>query len=157
MIIIVCGTRCVMPAYVDNDGVPATADTELLGTLLHDKLGFDGLVVSDYYAVSFLELQHAVAASPEGAAALALTAGVDVELPSVRCYGAPLRAAASAGDVTMAIVDRAVARVLRQKFEMGMLDAGWSAVPGWDPAADGAAAPDLDPPGHRAIARRLAE
>ncbi len=152
------GARSVMPSYTDIDGVPATADPELLGTLLRDKLGFDGLVVSDYYAVSFLELQHAVAASPEGAAALALTAGVDVELPSVRCYGAPLRAAVAADDVTMAIVDRAVARVLRQKFEMGLLDPGWSAVPGWDPAADGApTGPDLDPPANRAIARRLAE
>jgi beta-xylosidase len=152
------GARSVMPSYVDIDGAPATADPELLGTLLRGKLGFDGLVVSDYYAVSFLELQHAVATSPAGAAALALTAGVDVELPSVRCYGAPLRSAAAAGHVTMAIVDRAVARVLRQKFEMGMLDAGWSAIPGWDSEADGAPpAPDFDPPAHRAIARRLAE
>jgi beta-xylosidase len=151
------GARSVMPTYVATDGVPATADTALLGTTLRGKLGFDGLVVSDYYAVSFLELQHAVAASPKGAAALALTAGVDVELPSVRCYGAPLHAAATAGDVTTAIVDRAVARVLRQKFELGLLDPGWTAVPGWDPAADGAVAPDLDPPAHRAIARRLAE
>jgi beta-xylosidase len=150
------GARSVMPAYVATDGVPATADTELLGTTLRGKLGFDGLIVSDYYAVSFLELQHAVAASPEGAAALALTAGVDVELPSVRCYGAPLHAAVAAGDVTTAVVDRAVARVLRQKFELGLLDPGWTAVPGWDPSADGAA-PDLDPPAHRAIARRLAE
>jgi beta-xylosidase len=151
------GARSVMPTYIATDGVPATADTMLLGATLRDTLGFDGLVVSDYYAVSFLELQHAVAASPEGAAALALTAGVDVELPSVRCYGAPLHAAAAAGDVTTAIVDRAVARVLRQKFELGLLDPGWTAVPGWDPAADGAVAPDLDPPAHRAIARRLAE
>jgi len=151
------GARSVMPTYVATDGVPATADTVLLGATLRGQLGFDGLVVSDYYAVSFLELQHAVAASPEGAAALALTAGVDVELPSVRCYGAPLHAAATAGDVTTAIVDRAVARVLRQKFELGLLDPGWTAVPGWNPAADGAVAPDLDPPAHRAIARRLAE
>jgi len=152
------GACSVMPSYNDIDGLPATADPDLLGTMLRDELGFDGLVVSDYYAVSFLELQHAVAASPEGAAALALTAGVDVELPSVRCYGAPLRSAAAAGDVTMAIVDRAVARVLRQKFEMGMLDAGWSAVPGWDSAVPATvSAPDLDPPANRAIARRLAE
>ena len=152
------GARSVMPSYTDIDGLPATADPGLLGRLLRDKLGFDGLVVSDYYAVSFLELQHAVAASPEGAAALALTAGVDVELPSVRCYGAPLRSAAAAGDVTMAIVDRAVARVLRQKFEMGMLDAGWSAIPGWDSAVPATvSAPDLDPPANRAVARRLAE
>ncbi len=151
------GARSVMPAYVATDGVPATADAELLGALLRDTLGFDGLVVSDYYAVSFLELQHTVAASPAGAAALALTAGVDVELPSVRCYGTPLRSAATAGDVTMETVDQAAARVLRQKFEFGMLDPGWSAVPALDPAADGAGLPDLDPPAHRGIARRLAE
>ena len=119
-----------MPSYVDIDGVPASADPELLGTLLRDQLGFDGLVVSDYYAVSFLELQHAVAAAPAGAAALALAAGIDVELPTVRCYGEPLRSAVEAGDVAMEVVDRAVARVLRQKFELGMLDPGWSPIPG---------------------------
>ncbi len=152
------GARSVMPSYVDIDGVPATADAGLLGALLRDTLGFDGLVVSDYYAVSFLELQHAVAGSPAGAAALALTAGVDVELPSVRCYGTPLLSAAEAGDVTLETVDQAVARVLRQKFELGLLDPGWSAIPGRDPAADGSSpVPDLDPPAHRAIARRLAE
>jgi beta-xylosidase len=149
------GARCVMPTYVDIDGVPVTGDPELLGTLLRDRLGFDGLVVSDYYAVSFLELQHAVAASPGEAAVLALSAGVDVELPSVRCYGQPLRRAALAGEVAEAVIDLAAARVLRQKFELGMLDPGWTVIPG-DPAfTDGV--PDLDPPASRALARRLAE
>jgi beta-xylosidase len=168
------GARSVMPSYVDIDGVPATGDPELLGTLLRDKLAFDGLVVSDYYAVSFLELQHAIAASPGGAAARALAAGVDVELPSVRCYGEPLRSAALVGDVAAEVVDRAVARVLRQKFELGMLDPGWSVIPGRGSASagqgaanghaadgratgDAAAGPDLDPPASRALARRLAE
>ena len=145
------GARSVMPSYTDVDGVPASADPELLGTVLRDRFGFDGLVVSDYYAVSFLELQHAIAASQADAAALALTAGIDVELPGVRCYGQPLRSAAEDGDVTMEVVDRAAARVLWQKFELGLLDPGWCAVPG-DPAEI-----DLDPPAQRAIARRLAE
>jgi beta-xylosidase len=148
------GARSVMPSYVDIDGVPASADPELLGTLLRGRLGFDGLIVSDYYAVSFLELQHAVAADPAAAAALALSAGVDVELPNVRCYGEPLRSAVEAGDVAMDAVDTAVARVLRQKFELGLLDPGWYATP------DGPAQPagiDLDPPAQRALARRLAE
>ena len=69
------GARSVMPTYVDIDGVPASADPWLLTTLLRDEYGFDGVVVSDYYAVSFLELQHAVAAGPGHAAVLALTAG----------------------------------------------------------------------------------
>ncbi|MBO0802956.1 MAG: glycoside hydrolase family 3 C-terminal domain-containing protein [Nocardiopsaceae bacterium] len=157
------GARSVMPAYNDIDGAPASGDPELLTRLLRDRLGFDGLVVSDYYAVSFLELQHAVAGSPGAAAALALSAGIDVELPSVRCYGPPLREAALSGEVPEEIIDRAAARVLTQKCELGLLDPGWTPVPGLRPGSDHSAsrgptaAPDLDPPASRAIARRLAE
>ena len=155
------GARSVMPSYTDLDGIPASADPGLLSGILRDRLGFAGLVVSDYYAVSFLELRHAIAGSPAAAAALALAAGVDVELPSVRCYGAPLRVAAASGELDLEILDRAVARVLRQKCELGMLDPGWSpfpARPGEGPDGD-ALAPDLDldPPASRALARRLAE
>jgi beta-xylosidase len=151
------GARSVMPSYTDIDGVPATADPTLLGHTLRDSLGFSGLVVSDYYAVPFLELQHAVAGTQAGAAALALAAGVDVELPNVRSYGEPLREAVRAGIIPEGLVDRAAARVLRQKFELGMLDPGWTPLPG-PPAGDGhGAGPDLDPPASRALARRLAE
>ena len=52
--------------------------------------GFTGTVVADYFGISFLELLHGVAAGPGHAAALALAAGVDVELPTVRCFGPPL-------------------------------------------------------------------
>jgi beta-xylosidase len=144
------GARSVMPTYVEVDGVPASADEHLLTTLLRDELGFDGLVVSDYFAVSFLELQHAVAGSAADAARLALAAGLDVELPNARCYGAPLLAAVRAGDVPVELIDRAAGRVLRQKFDLGLLDPGWTPVPA-------ASVPDLDPPAQRAIARRLAE
>ena len=81
------GARSVMPSYTDIDGVPVSGDRALLTGLLRDTLGFDGLVVSDYYAIAFLQTQHAVAATPAQAAALALEAGLDVELPSVACYG----------------------------------------------------------------------
>ncbi len=157
------GARSVMPTYIDMDGIPASADPWLLGTLLRDQLGFDGVVVSDYFAVSFLELQHAVAASPAGAAALALAAGLDVELPNTRCFGEPLLAAVTAGEVPESLVDRAVERVLRQKLELGLLDVDGrngeisgmsrpgSAAPGIPEA------PDLDPPAQRELARRLAE
>jgi beta-xylosidase len=148
------GARAVMPSYTDMDGVPATADRELLTGILRDELGFDGVVVSDYYAVSFLQ-QHAVAGTQEDAAALAVEAGVDVELPSVRCYGAPLSAAVRGGRVPAAAVDQAVGRVLRQKCELGMLDPGWSPLPA--SREDGHADIDLDPVAHRALARRLAE
>jgi beta-xylosidase len=149
------GARAVMPSYTDIDGVPATADGDLLGRLLREELGFAGLVVSDYYAVSFLELQHAVAAGQAEAAAAALHAGVDIELPAVRCYGPPLRKAVAAGLVTEADVDQAAARVLSRKCELGLLDPDWAPLPAdW---GDGERpAPDLDPPEHRELARRLA-
>ncbi len=146
--------RSVMPTYVDMDGVPTTANGRLLSGTLREELGFAGLIVSDYSAISFLQLQHAVAGTQGEAAALALTAGVDVELPFVRCYGEPLLAAVDAGDVGEEIVDRAVARVLTQKCELGMLDPGWQPVPASDGDADG---PDLSPPASRTLARRLAE
>src|SRR5205814_7107085 len=147
------GARSVMPAYVDLDGVPATADGELISGLLREELGFGGLVVSDYYAVSFLEQQHSVAASPAEAGAAALHAGVDVELPAARCYGTPLLKAIAAGRADEAVVDRAAARVLTRKCELGMLDPGWTALPDREDAAP----LDLDPPEHRKLAGRLAE
>ena len=150
------GARSVMPTYIDIDGVPASADPWLLTTLLRDEYGFDGVVVSDYYAVSFLELQHAVAGDPGHAAVLALTAGLDVELPGTRCFGGPLLDLAVKGEVPPEIIDRAVARVLRQKLELGLLDPGWTPVPG-QAGGSAAQAPDLDPPAQRDIARRLAE
>ena len=147
--------RSVMPSYTDVDGVPASGDRALLTGLLRDELGFDGVAVSDYYAISFLQTEHGVAGTTAQAAALALDAGLDVELPNVRCYGPHLAAAVRDGLVPAELVDRAAARVLRQKCDLGLLDAGWS------PAGHDGQAPDssvdLDPPGHRALARRLAE
>ncbi len=151
------GARSVMPSYVDIDGVPVSADPRLLTTVLRDEYGFDGVVVSDYYAVSFLELQHAVAATPGEAAGLALAAGLDVELPGTRCFGEQLLDLAASGRVPAEVIDRAAARVLRQKLDLGLLDPGWSPR-GEEPAGGQPAdAPDLDPPAQRDIARRLAE
>jgi len=147
------GARSVMHSYVDIDGVPAAADEGLLTALLRREWGFEGTVVSDYFGVSFLEVLHRVAATPADAAALALAAGIDIELPGQRCYGEPLVAAVRDGAVPESLVDRAARRVLRQKFELGLLDPDWTAMP---PGSDDDTI-DLDPPAARALARRLAE
>ncbi len=147
------GARAVMPSYTDIDGIPVSGDPGLLTWLLREELGFDGLVVSDYYAIAFLQTQHAVAATPGQAAALALEAGLDVELPSVACYGPALVSAVRDGLVPAGLVDRAAARVLRQKCDLGLLDPDW---PGLEAAGRDVPDLDLDPPGHRALARRLA-
>jgi len=175
------GARSVMHSYADVDGVPAAADHALLTGVLRDELGFDGVVVADYYGISFLETLHGVAGSPAQAAALAVRAGVDVELPNVRCYGEPLAGFVGSGEVPERLIDRAAGRVLRQKFDLGLLDPAQDGHAETDQAGDGragaahaetdqagdgragaahageAAELDFDPPAHRRLARRLAE
>ena len=84
------GAGSVMNSYADIDGVPAGADPWLLTEVLRDRWGFTGTVVSDYWAVPFLATMHRVAADTGDAGALALTAGIDVELPDTIGYGAEL-------------------------------------------------------------------
>ena len=157
------GARSVMNSYSDLDGVPSAGDRWLLTELLRETWGFDGTVVADYFAVAFLKLLHGVADTWADAAAGALEAGIDVELPTVKAFGEPLRAAVSAGAVPMPLVDTALERVLRQKVELGLLDADWSPVPsalqgvGATDAAAVRGTIDLDPPGNREVARELAE
>jgi beta-xylosidase len=143
------GARSVMAAYNETDGVPATADARLLTELLRETWGFTGTVVSDYFGVDFLRTLHRVAAGPAQAAHAALAAGVDVELPTLDCYGDPLLTAVQTGEVPEELVDRAVRRVLLQKCELGLLDEDWQPeVP---------ESVDLDSAENRALARRLAE
>ncbi|NEK85823.1 glycosyl hydrolase [Blastococcus saxobsidens] len=146
------GARSVMNSYTDTDGVPAAGDAALLTTLLRETYGFTGTVVADYFSVAFLQTLHAVAGSPGEAAALALEAGIDVELPTVACYGEPLVEAVRAGAVDEALVDRALRRVLLQKCELGLLDPDWS--PDSPAVLDGEV--DLDPEESRAVAGDLA-
>ncbi|MFB7495846.1 glycoside hydrolase family 3 N-terminal domain-containing protein [Streptomyces sp. NPDC056161] len=143
------GARSVMAAYNETDGVPAAADPRLLTGLLREEWGFTGTVVADYFGIGFLETLHRVAGSPAEAARAALEAGVDVELPTLKCYGKPLVAAVRDGLVPQALVDRAARRVLLQKCELGLLDEDWQ------PEPEGPV--DLDSAANRALARRLAE
>src|SRR4051794_41033410 len=143
----------VMNSYADVDGIPAGADSWLLTDLLREEWGFPGTVVSDYWAVPFLATMHRVAADAEEAGALALTAGIDVELPDTLGYGPGLVERVRRGELAEELVDRAARRALTQKVELGLLDPDWT--PEGSVAAAGAV--DLDSPGNRALARELAE
>jgi beta-glucosidase len=146
------GARSVMNSYTDLDGVPSAADSWLLTEVLRDQLGFTGTVVADYFSISFLQTLHGLAGEPADAARLALTAGIDVELPTVNCYGPALIAAIGSGRVDLSLVDRALERVLRQKVELGLLDPDWSA----EPVAISTGI-DLNDDESRYLAKRLAE
>src|SRR5512133_2116171 len=121
--------RSVMNSYTEIDGIPVGSDPRLLTEILRDAWGFTGTVVSDYGAVTFLQLTHRIAGTEGEAGGYALTAGIDVELPSTLCYGEPLLDEIEAGRVDEALVDRALRRVLAQKLGLGLLDAGWSPEP----------------------------
>ena len=140
--------RSVMHSYAEIDGVPVAADPTMLTGVLRDRWDFDGTVVADYYGVAFLNLLHHVAGDHAEAAVQALTAGVDIELPTGDAY-LTLTETVKSGWLDETLVDRAVLRVLRQKLELGLLDATFDVEP--------TQSVDLDSPEHRAIARRLAE
>ncbi|MGW4799347.1 glycoside hydrolase family 3 protein, partial [Nonomuraea sp. NPDC004297] len=147
------GARSVMNSYADVDGVPAGADPWLLTEVLRADWGFTGTVVSDYWAVPFLATMHRVAADPAEAGALALEAGIDVELPDTLGFGQCLAERVRAGRLPEALIDRAARRLLTQKAQLGLLDAGWTP----EGSVAGAASADLDSPANRALARELAE
>jgi len=141
------GVRSVMNSYAEIDGLPVASTPAYLTGILRDEWGFAGAVVSDYFAVAFLHTMHAVAVDRGEAAALALEAGVDVELPTGDAF-LELADRIADGRTAETLVDRAVLRVLAQKEELGLLDDDFAQPP---------TSVDLDSPAHRAAARVLAE
>ncbi|MGC1521777.1 MAG: glycoside hydrolase family 3 N-terminal domain-containing protein [Steroidobacteraceae bacterium] len=142
------GASVVMPSYNEIDGVPSHANVWLLEKVLRGEWGFDGLVVSDYYAVEDLQNLHHIAGSPEEAARLALNAGVDCDLPSGGAY-ATLAQQVRDGRVPEAKIDTAVRRILSLKFRAGLFE---------NPFADAAQAVALTNDSEaRALALRAAQ
>ncbi|MGW7045554.1 glycoside hydrolase family 3 N-terminal domain-containing protein [Streptomyces avermitilis] len=150
--LVAAGVRSVMNSYAEIDGEVPAASRWLLTDVLRERWGFEGTVVSDYWSLPFLVNAHRVAADLPEAGALALRAGMDVELPDQRGFGDALVHAVEQGLVDEDLVDRAVRRVLRQKVELGLLD------PDWDPHPPGLRAGelDLDKPESRRLAHAVA-
>jgi beta-glucosidase len=120
------GAVSVMASYNEIDGVPSHANRWLLRDVLRDEWGFDGFVVSDYYAIWELSDRpdthgHHVAADKREACVLAVRAGVNIEFPEPDCY---LHLVDLVRDGTLAEseLDALVAPMLRWKFEMGLFD-----------------------------------
>ena len=111
----------VMPSYNEIDGVPSHANRWLLHDVLRGEFGFTGLIVSDYSGIVLLKDGHHVAGSLADAGALALTAGVQMELPVPACYPS-LKEALAEGSVTTAQIDDAAGAVLTWKFRLGLFE-----------------------------------
>jgi beta-glucosidase len=111
----------VMPSYNEVDGVPSHANRWLLHDVLRGEYGFTGLVVSDYYGIRLLRDGHHIAASLADAGALALNAGVQMELPVPASFPG-LKDALEKGSVTTAQIDDAAGAVLAVKIRLGLFE-----------------------------------
>jgi beta-glucosidase len=114
------GVAAIMPAFTDLNGVPMTANKDLLCDWLRGRLGFDGVVISDYNAIAEL-IRHGVAADLAEAAALALKAGVDIDMMA-DAYRHGLPVALERGTVSIAEIDQSVRRVLILKERLGLFE-----------------------------------
>jgi len=114
------GARSVMTSFNELDGVPASGSKYLLTDLLRKELGFKGLVVTDYTSINEM-VNHGIVANEEDAGALALNAGVDMDMQS-EVFFKYLQKQVKAGTVKEKQVDDAVRRILRVKFELGLFD-----------------------------------
>jgi beta-glucosidase len=117
---IASGAATVMPSFTDLAGVPMTANIPLLRGWLREKHGFDGVIVSDYNAIAEL-IRHGVAADLPHAAALALAAGVDIDMMA-DAYRKGLPIALQRGLVKVEQIDACVRRVLELKERLGLFD-----------------------------------
>ena len=115
------GIQSVMTAYNDVDGIPCSGNKWLLRDVLRHEWGFNGLVISDLYAINGL-VSARIAADYSEAAAMAVKADVDIDLGG-SCYGEQLVQAVKNGLVTEAQIDELVKHVLTQKFRLGLFDA----------------------------------
>jgi beta-xylosidase len=143
----------VMASYNEIDGVPSHANRWLLQDVLRKEWGFKGFVVSDYFAIRELNERpelygHHLARDGKEAAALAVLAGVDIELPDPDCYP-HLVDLVREGTVSESVIDARVRPMLEAKFRIGLFD-----DPYVDPAEAEAA---VRAPSHRALALEAAQ
>ena len=114
------GALSVMTSYNSIDGIPCTSNHYLLTQLLRNEWKFRGFVVSDLYSIEGIHESHFVASTKENAAIQSVTAGVDVDLGGDAYTN--LCHAVQSGQIDKAVIDTAVCRVLRMKFEMGLFE-----------------------------------
>ncbi len=136
------GVRTIMSSFNEISGQPTTSSHYLLTEILRDELGFNGYVVSDDWSIIQL-IRQGVAETEEDCAALAINAGLDMDMDDF-AYNRGLESAVEKGRVSMEVLDEAVRRVLRVKFDLGLFDNPYvSEVP-------------VDYDAHMALARKMA-
>lgn len=114
------GAATFMNSFNDLNGIPATGNSYLQRDILKGKWGFQGFVVSDWGSIGEM-VEHGFVRDRKEAATAAIHAGSDMDMES-RSYPTYLAQLVKEGKVPVALVDDAVRRVLRKKFELGLFD-----------------------------------
>lgn len=116
------GLKGIMPCYNSLDGMPVSGSSSIINELLRNEMGFDGICVSDYGAIEKMVNEQKVCETEAEAGLLSMSAGMDVELHIVKCFGDNLKKLFESGKADIAILDTAVERVLETKFRTGIFD-----------------------------------
>ena len=142
------GVGTFMTSFNDINGVPSTANPYLLKDVLKDQWNFDGFVVSDWGSVGEM-INHGSVKNDYEAALSAITAGCDMDMES-SCYLNNLATLVGEGKVPESMIDDAVKRILKKKFELGLFDDPYKFI---DPARE---QKELYNPAHTEAARDMA-
>ncbi|MGF9696423.1 glycoside hydrolase family 3 N-terminal domain-containing protein [Paenibacillus sp. MABNR03] len=142
------GARAVMPAFNDINGMPCTVNSWLLTGVLRGEWGFDGMTISDANAIAEC-VTHGIAENLADASKQAIEAGLDMDMTS-NAYIETLAELIANGDVEEHVLDRAVADILRIKFELGLFDQPYRTSEAREKAA-------ILKPAYRSLAREAAE
>jgi beta-glucosidase len=111
----------IMASYNEIDGIPSHVNKELLQEVVRNQWGFNGVIVSDYFAIEELRSKHGLYDSEAAAAKAALLAGVDMETPDPKAFP-HLTALVQQGLLDLTVIDDAVRRVLALKFRLGLFE-----------------------------------
>ena len=116
------GLRGIMPCYNPINGIPASASNEIMTDLLRGEMGFTGMCVSDYSAISNLHAVQGMYETEAEAGYASMSAGMDTELQISVCFNEELKEKFRTGEADIAVLDTAVRRILESKFRMGLFD-----------------------------------
>jgi beta-glucosidase len=114
------GAATVMTSFNEFNGIPATGNKYLMTDILRKEWGFTGFVVTDYTSIMEM-IPHGIAEDTASAAALALEAGVDMDMQA-GFYNDALEKLVKEGKIRESLINDAVKRILQKKFELGLFD-----------------------------------
>ena len=113
-------SRMFMTSFNTLDRIPSTGNKKLMRDILRDEWGFDGILISDWAAISEL-IPHGVAVDAKAAAKMAVEAGVDIDMMT-NCYANNLKSLYEEGSISLDLIDECVYRILRFKNELGLFE-----------------------------------